>query len=243
MLVVGASSGLGRAFAKHAVAMGALVCASARRREQLAELCAEAGGGHPVVADVTSASDCEELVGQAVELLGGLDLVLYVAGVGALTPVIDTDADTWRRTYDVNVVGAMLICRAALPALSTDGLISFVSSDSVEEPRWGLGAYSSSKVALDGAIRAWRLEHPDRRFQRIVMGPTFPTEFGRDFTGEVLGTAVERWGAAGVGDSLMDTEDVARQLAEVTAVVLAHPAIDLSDVRFQPRGKPLGAAR
>ena len=239
VLVVGASSGIGRAFVEHAIGMGALVCASARRSDKLVELCEEAGGGHPVVADVTVSDDCSRLVSEATQALGGLDLVLYTAGSGTLAPVLDADADVWRRAYDVNVVGAMLVCRAALPVLSPDGLISFVSSDSAGAPRWGLGAYASSKSALDSAICSWRLEHPERRFQRIVMGPTFPTEFGSDFGDEVLRAAFDHWVAAGVEHTLMDTGDVGRQLAEVMAVVLSHPAIDIPDVRLHPRGKPL----
>jgi NAD(P)-dependent dehydrogenase (short-subunit alcohol dehydrogenase family) len=236
VLVVGASAGIGRAFARHAIDMGAVVCVSARRHDELAQLCEESGGGHPVAADVTVADECSRLVTEAVDALGGLDLVVYTAGVGTLAPLHDADADTWRRTYDVNVVGAMLVCAAALPVLSADGLISFMSSESVSDPRWGLSAYSASKSALDLAIRAWRLEHPERRFQRIVMGPTAPTEFGTGFDAEVLGVAFQRWVAAGVQHGLMDTDEVGRQLAELMAVALAHPEIDILDVSFHPRG-------
>jgi NAD(P)-dependent dehydrogenase (short-subunit alcohol dehydrogenase family) len=237
VLVVGASAGIGRSFVGHAVAMGAHVCASARRRDRLVELCAEAGGGHPVAGDVTVADDCERIVGEAADHLGGLDLVLYTAGSGALVPLIDADAEVWRRTYEVNVVGPMLLCRAALPVLGPDGLFSFMSSEAAGQTRWGLGAYASSKAALDTAIRYWRHEHPDRRFQRIVMGATFPTEFGSEFGGDVLGTAMTRWAESGVKHTLMETDDVGLHLAEVLAVAMAHPAIDLSDLKLESRGQ------
>lgn len=239
MLVVGASAGIGRAFAKHAIDMGALVCVAARRADQLVQLCEEAGGGHPVVADVTMPEECSRLVTEAAEALGGLDLVLYTAGAGTLAPMSDAGADAWRQAFDVNVVGAMLVCRAALPVLAADGLMSFMSSESVSEPRWGLSAYSASKSALDQAIRSWRLEHPDRRFQRIVMGPTSPTEFATGFDPGVLGTAFGHWATTGVRSTPMDSDDVGRQLAELMAVALAHPGIDIPDMTFHPRGRAL----
>jgi len=237
ILVVGASAGIGRSFVRHSVAMGAHVCASARRSEKLVELCSEAGGGHPVAGDVTVAEDCERIVSEAADHLGGLDLVLYTAGAGYLSPLIEADADVWRRVYDVNVVGPMLLCRAALPILGTEGLFSFMSSEAAGQTRWGLGAYASSKSALDTAIGYWRHEHPDHRFQRIIMGATFPTEFGAGFGGELLGTAMRRWESSGVQHSMMDTDDVGRQLAELLAVTLAHPGIDLHDLKLGARGR------
>jgi NAD(P)-dependent dehydrogenase (short-subunit alcohol dehydrogenase family) len=237
MLVVGASAGIGRSFARHALAMGAQVCVSARRSDKLVELCAEAGGGHPIAGDVTVAEDCERIVSQAAEHLGGLDLVLYTAGTGVLSPLIDADADAWRHVYDVNVVGPMLLCRAALPVLGPDGLVSFMSSEAAGQTRWGLGTYAASKAALDTAIGCWRAEHPERRFQRIIMGATFPTEFGRGFGDEVLATAIGRWTASGIQPTMMGTDDVGRKLAEMMAVVMAHPEIDLQDLKLGPRGR------
>ena len=237
VLVVGASAGIGRSFVRHAVAMGAEVCASARRSDKLVELCAEAGGGHPVAGDVTVAEDCERIVAQAADHLGGLDLVLYTAGTGILSPLIDADGDVWRRVYDVNVVGPMLLCRAALPVLGPDGLVSFMSSEAAGQTRWGLGTYAVSKAALDTAIGQWRHEHPERRFQRIVMGAAFPTEFGAGFGGDVLGTAMGRWAASGIQHTMMGTDDVGRQLAEAMAIAMAHPEIDLHDLKLGARGR------
>ena len=89
VLVVGASAGIGRAFARHAVALGGRVCVAARRIDALEALCREAGGGHPVTADVTDPDACRRLVDEAVAHMGGLDLVLHTAGAGALGPIAE----------------------------------------------------------------------------------------------------------------------------------------------------------
>lgn len=237
ILVVGASAGIGRSFALHAISMGAEVCVAARRADKLAELCAAAGGGTALAADVTDAEQCARMVAEAVAALGGLDLVLYTAGSGVLAPVGTSSAEVWRHTFDVNVVGAMLVCQAAVPALAPDGVMSFMSSESTDAPRWGLGVYSATKTALDRAIGAWRLEYPGQRFQRVVMGATFPTEFGAGFDAGLLDTAFGHWSATGVPSALMDTDDVALELAEMLAVCLAHPAIELPDLTLQPRAQ------
>lgn len=240
VLVVGASSGIGRAFATSAHAMGADVCVSARRAEALDELCAELGAGHAVAADVTRPGAASEVVAQAVERMGGLDVVLYSAGFATLRPLRETEVDDWTRAYEVNVVGPSMVAQAAIEALSPDGIVSFISSESAGEVRWGLGPYAASKTALDTAIRYWRHEHPERRFQRVIMGATMPTGFG-DLMGasEHLPAALERWAAAGISGTLMRVDDVGQHLAEVTAVMLAHPEIDVPDIYLDPRGEAL----
>jgi NAD(P)-dependent dehydrogenase (short-subunit alcohol dehydrogenase family) len=240
LLVVGASSGIGRAFARNAIGQGADVCAVARRADRLTALCREAGGGHPMAGDVTDADACRRLVAEAAERMGGLDLVFYAAGAGSMAPISATETETWHADYAVNVIGPTRVCQAALPLLAAAGMITFVSSSSTSQTRWGLSSYAASKAALDATIRAWRMEHPERRFQRIVLGPTIPTDFGNSFDPDMLTTAMERWVASGVATTFMDTEDVGRHLAELTAVFLAHPDIDVPDLVLEARGAPWG---
>ena len=144
LLVVGASAGIGRAAATAAVAAGAGVVFSARRREQLETAVAQAGGGVPIVCDVRDAERCEALVAASAKALGGLDALLYVTATSPLARLADTDAETWRTVLETNLVGAALVTRAALPLLSGHGLAAYVSSDTVGRPREGLVAYSVS---------------------------------------------------------------------------------------------------
>lgn len=233
ILVVGGSAGIGRAFAQQAAAMGAEVCVTARRADKLAEV----DGCHPIVADVTDPDQCRRLVDEAVAALGSIDLILQSAGAGTMAPIAAADAGAWARDYAVNVIAPTCITAAALPHLSPDALVTFLSSESTGETRWGLSAYTATKAALDATIRSWRVEHPERRFQRIVMGATMPTDFGSGFGADVLTTAFERWASAGVSMTFMETDEVGRHLAEVMAVLLAHPTIDVPDLCLDPRGE------
>jgi NAD(P)-dependent dehydrogenase (short-subunit alcohol dehydrogenase family) len=216
ILVVGASAGIGAAFARSAASDGADVCVSARRLELV--------------------EACGALVDTAVERLGGLDLVLYSAGTAVLAPLVSAGADAWRASYEVNVVGPALVAQAAVPHMSTEGMVAFISSEAVHEYRWGMGTYAASKAALDTAIKYWRNEHTDRRFCRIVMGATMPTDFGNNFVDpELLNTALEKWMADGLTMTAMDTSDVGQHLAELMGVVLAHPEIDVPDLYLDAR--------
>ena len=235
MLVIGASSGIGAALAKAVVATGGQVAVSARRSDRLDELVAEMGGGHALPGDATDPGDARRVAEAAAEAMGGLDLMVYVAGYGVLQSLVETDPDTWTDVFRVNVVGANLAAAAALDHLSPDGIAAFVSSRTVDDANPLFATYSVTKAALDQSIRVWRNEHPDRRFVRIVMGNTAPTEFADHMRPERLGEALEAWQGLGIPGGIMDVDDVGRALAESLAIALDHPGIDSSEIRFDAR--------
>src|ERR1700757_1631168 len=75
VVVVGASAGIGRAFAVHAGKEGADLLIAARRQDRLEEVVAEAGCGTAIGADVRSAEECERVADAARDRLGGIDLL------------------------------------------------------------------------------------------------------------------------------------------------------------------------
>ncbi len=235
MLVVGASSGIGAALARAVAAGGGQVAVSARRSDRLEELVAQMGTGYVVPGDATDPDDARRVADDAATALGGLDLMVYVAGYGVLQPLVETDPDTWTDVFRVNVVGANLAAAAALDHLGPDGIAAFVSSRTVDDANPMFATYSATKAALDQCIRVWRHEHPDRRFVRIVMGNTAPTEFADHMRPERLGEALEAWQGLGIPGGMMDVDDVGRALAEALAVALDHPGIDSSEIRFDAR--------
>jgi len=195
ILIVGASSGLGRAIGTLASRSGARVAFAARRLERLEEAAAQAPGeAIAVVCDVHRAEDCERAVARCEEAFGGLDAFVYAAGMSPLAMLREASAKQWRDVLDTNLVGASLITAAALPALrASGGRALFLSSYAVRQTLPGLSLYRVSKVALDALIECWRLEHPDVDFTRIVVGNTEGTEFAAAWGPEETQQAIQLW--------------------------------------------------
>ena len=91
VLVIGASSGVGRDIGESLAAGGARVAFAARRGE-LVEEAAQAAGDRCIglACDVREDASCDDVVADAAEALGGLDTLVYAAAVGILTPLVDS---------------------------------------------------------------------------------------------------------------------------------------------------------
>jgi len=231
VLVVGASSGIGRALALLAARDGAQVVASARRAERLDTLVAEGGGRiAAVAADVRQDADCRRLVDEAVATLGGLDAFVYAAGLSPLGSLLDVDGVAWREVMETNVIGAALTCRAALPHMAASGgRVAFLSSISSEDPRPMLVPYGVSKAALDALVKGWRSEHPGICFLRVGVGPTV-TEFGAGWAPEqVAKFSAVREERGLVRARPMSAEETARAVLEAL-----RSRVWVEDIRLMP---------
>ena len=166
--------------------------------------------------------------------LGGLDVVVYATAVDALVRLVDTDAAQWHDVFATNVVGASLVCRAALaPLTESCGRMVFISASSVGRPLPGMGAYETSKAALDELVRAWRGEHPEIGFCNVAVGNTLGTEVYQSWDPELLGELAPVWEARGYvhdnGPGAMSVDDCA------TAVIVAMTSpVDLRYVLANP---------
>ncbi|SPM32446.1 NADP-dependent 3-hydroxy acid dehydrogenase YdfG [Mycobacterium rhizamassiliense] len=173
-VVVGASSGLGRCIGIGLARRGDQVALLARRRERLDTAAKEAGGGAIAVeCDITDQASCQAAIGEVANAFGGIDNIVYTPAISPLVRMVDTDADTWRRIFDTNVVGASLVTAAAIAHLTESaGKVVYLSSDAGPYgPVWpGLGAYGVSKAALERLVEAWRSEHPEVGFTNLIVG-------------------------------------------------------------------------
>jgi NADP-dependent 3-hydroxy acid dehydrogenase YdfG len=231
VLVLGASAGIGRALAVRAVKEGAQVLMAARRGTELEKAADEAGGGHPVCVDVRVPADFARLATAARETLGQIDALVFTVGAAMLRPIADTDADDWRHTLETNVVGFHETMRACLPALAPNATVVVLSSEGVDRPFSALGAYVTSKVALERAVLAWRTEHPQIRFCRVRVGQTFPTDMGGDFDSDTLTRAMDDWAARGLAQAeFMTPEDVAGVLIGVIRTATDYPGVCLEEL-------------
>jgi len=235
VLVVGASSGIGREVAVQLAAAGSRVVVAARRGDRLAELVGELGGdAGSVVCDVRDAAQCAAVVEGAVAHLGGLDVVVYATAVDPLVRLVDTDLEQWRQVYETNVFGASLVTRAALsPLTESGGRMVYISATSVGRPLPGMGAYETSKAALDELVRAWRGEHPEIGFCNVAVGNTLGTEVHQAWDHDLLIELSPLWEARGYvhdnGPGAMSVPDCA------TAVIAAIASpVDLRYVVANP---------
>ncbi len=243
VLVVGASAGIGREFARQAVQDRAKVMLAARRLDRLTELAGEADGGLPVVTDITDPDSCAALADTIRAEFGTVDLVVCSAGYSPLRHFKDVSAQDWQTVLGINVIGIHQLIRAVLPVTTGGGLIAVMSSESTSAPRHALGVYTSSKVALEMSMRVWRQEEPQVRFTTLVVGGTFPTDFGADFDMQILLPAMESWARIGtIQEKLMATEEVAAVIRGTLASIVDLPDISLDQVVIRSPSPVVGGA-
>jgi NAD(P)-dependent dehydrogenase (short-subunit alcohol dehydrogenase family) len=242
-VIVGASSGLGRSIAAGLGQRGATVALLARRQDRLVDAAAEAGPGSlAITCDVTDPASCRSAIKEAAGGLGGIDALLYATGVGPLGRLVDMDAETWRWTFDTNVIGASLVTAAAIPHLTeSGGVAAYLSSvnGSLTPPWPGLGAYATSKAALETLVEAWRVEHPAVGFTTVIVGDCAGGE-GDSISGFTsgwdMGLAAELhpvWEATHLlGGSLMEVEELIRV---VDLVLRCGASASIPKVAVRPR--------
>jgi short-subunit dehydrogenase len=170
-LITGASSGLGRALAEQLAQDGARLVLTGRSRSRLEETLgsiSQQGARREdligVVADLTDPADRERLFREIDETLGGLDLVVNSAGVGAYGQFHTHTADHLRRVIEINVLSLAEVCREALPRLAQGDQPVLINMGSIVARRGlpGRSEYSASKFAVTGFTEAIRVEW--RRF-------------------------------------------------------------------------------
>lgn len=239
VLVVGASSGIGRSTARSLAASGAVVAVAARRRELLDSLVVEMGTGTPVAADLRVPEQCLSLVEQAVAALGSIDAMVFSASASSLARIKDADAATWKATMETNVIAPALVTGHVLPYLSDGAFLAYLSSEVVGQPYHGLVHYGCSKAALEELVRGLRAEHPELRFCCLRVGATVGTDFHRDFSAPLSAELFPEWVAAGkIPARLMDSDEVGSAIAASVAMALATPGIDVQDLTLRPPGGP-----
>jgi NADP-dependent 3-hydroxy acid dehydrogenase YdfG len=156
-VVTGASSGIGAATARALAQAGHHVFCVARRTERIEALAREIGGT-AITCDVTD----EAQVAALAEAVGpSLDLLLNNAGGAVGTdPVASSSPDDWRRMYEVNVIGTLLVTRALLPALVASGAGTLINLGSTAGriAYEGGGGYTAAKHGVAVMTETLRLE-------------------------------------------------------------------------------------
>jgi len=235
-VITGASSGIGQATARAFAAAGAKVGLAARRAERLeglrGEIARNGGGAEalPLPTDVTDYAQAEEMVRRAEETFGGVDILVNCAGVMHPAPIVRADPGDWRQMVEVNLLGTLYACRAALPGMKErgSGTIINVSSTSGRVASPNFSVYCATKFGLGAFTEVLRKEaHPDVRVILFEPGPT-----DSELAGNISDPEIREWAREYMeGMHALRAEDV----AEALLFVCTRPErIAVSEMLFRP---------
>jgi NAD(P)-dependent dehydrogenase (short-subunit alcohol dehydrogenase family) len=184
-LITGASHGLGLAIARSLAAEGAAIACVARPGPELdravAELRATGSPALAAAADVTRADEVERAVQATLEQWGRLDIVVLNAGTWQGAPLHETSEAQWDLLLGLNLKGAFLTLKHALPALIARrrGTIVGISSLGGLVGQPGSAAYAASKWGLHGLLESVALEVKPHRVRVSVVHPHQMNSAGR----------------------------------------------------------------
>ena len=189
-IITGGAGGIGSASGELFCAEGASVVLVDRDERALEQVAADIRRTQPaaridfLAADVTEPNDADRVVAHSVERFGALNILVSNAAIRNLSLIENADLDEWLKVMDVNLLGAVRFCRAALPELRKDGRASvvIVSSCHATMGRKNFGAYDASKAALLSLTRTLASEEAPHgiRVNAVCPGGTLtPFTIGR----------------------------------------------------------------
>ena len=160
ILVTGCSSGIGRATAVEAARRGHRVYATARNRNDLAELEQPGGSLSTLALDVTDPASVRKAVGEVLARAGRIDALVNNAGYAQYGAVEEVSPEEWRAVFDVNFFGMLDVTRAVLPSMreAGGGTIVLMSSLGGRVSVPFASPYCASKHAIEAVADALRVE-------------------------------------------------------------------------------------
>ena len=190
-VVVGGTSGLGRAIALGLAEAGADVVASGRREALVQEACDQiqciGRRSVCVTVDVLRRDSVDSLRDRVLESFGHLDILVYAAGFVARKPTAELTEAEWQATMDVNATGALRTCQSFYSALSDSGrgrVINIVSLNSFVSLK-EVAAYAAAKSALLSLTRSLAVEWATSGVNVNAIAPgVFRTDLNRKFLDE-----------------------------------------------------------
>ena len=226
LLITGASTGIGAATARHAVAAGWRVALCARSEDKLDSLVDELGDDHALAqtCDVTEFDQQQAFVAACVERFGRVDAAFANAGFGAARGFLKEDPERWREMILTNVLGVAYTIRAVLPVFQDRKAGHFLLTSSVAGRRSLPGSlYSATKWAVTG------------------MGESLRQELRQDADSPIRVTLIE----PGMVDTpffdnrptgVLEADDIAR----IVMFALSQPPhVDINEVLVRPTIQPV----
>ena len=173
ILVTGGSLGIGKETAKQLVAQGASVVVTGRDKGRI-EAAAEEVGAIPMVFDMTDTDRIDENAKKAVELLGGLDVLVNNAGTGVRRSLEEVTMEDFQLVYTTNVFSVALLTKALIPHFKKQNfgnIVNIASTAALKGYKNGT-VYSSSKFALRGMTQCWQAELRPHNIRVSLINPS-----------------------------------------------------------------------
>lgn len=197
-LITGASSGLGRHFARVLTDSGAKVAVAARRLDALHVLTEEIGARDgcavPVELDVQDADSVRSCVACCVQRLGHIDILVNNAGVAASAGVLEHTCEQWEQVLDTNLKGAFLVATEVARQMRDSGdggtIINIASILGLRQGG-GVAAYATSKAGLVQLTKVMALELARHAIRVNAIAPGYiQTDINREFWTTAAGAAL-----------------------------------------------------
>ena len=189
VILVGGYGGIGEVTTRLFADYGADLVVAGRSEEKARSLAHElSGDGRRAVGlrvDLADRESARGLVKGCVEELGGIDVLVNLAGIDLEAPAEELGEEAWRSVVDVNLSGAFWLSQAAGQAMIDGGrggrVIHYSTTRSVAGGRRGFAAYAASKAGLNGLIRQLATEWGKHRITVNGIAPGFvPTDLVQD---------------------------------------------------------------
>lgn len=179
-IVTGSSSGIGMGIAHAYASEGANVVTNSRaqeRAESTAEEIREEGGtAISVEADVSSRSEAQRLIDEAVDEFGSVDVMVNNAGISNIEPILEMEEEEWQEVIDVNLSGVFFGAQAAGQQMAEQenaGQIINISSIFGSIGVQGRGPYNASKAGVNNLTRVLAVELAEHGIQVNALAPGF----------------------------------------------------------------------
>jgi meso-butanediol dehydrogenase / (S,S)-butanediol dehydrogenase / diacetyl reductase len=255
VLVTGGGTGIGAAVARSLAADGQRVAVCGRRAEPLRAVAA-ATGALDLVCDITDGEHIERLVESVLRAFGRLDGLVLNAGVIAPGGVAELSVADWSSMVSVNLTGAFLVAKAALPHLiARRGAVVAVASVAALRAASDMGGYAATKAGLAMLTQSLAVDHAHQGLRANVVCPGWTvtemadeemTAFGAE-RGLAVPDAYELVTALVPQRRAADADEVAavvtwllsEQASYVNGAVIpvdgAASAVDVGTTAFDPR--------
>lgn len=197
-IVTGASGGIGEATARLLTQSGAKVALVARSKDKLLKLEMELLGSKAYVCDMSKSKQIKEMVTKVIKHFGRVDILINNAGQGYDASIENINLDTFRKNFELNVVGYLVSTQLVIPVMRKQGggAIVNVSSGTALMALPNMAAYSSLKRVIVGISLTAREELKD---DKISVSVVYPYITETDFEKNTIKEGKMKWSSDGEG--------------------------------------------